>query len=154
MECRTIQSRFTGYLDGDLRPAERRRVEAHIAECPACQEEFAHAKHFLQDCHEFLVCPGPAYSFETLRTRMAAIEPIQEIVAFLPKLRINAFIPRFAVALLALTLIAGPPYALRNSRQVYSTIKLSFHDHAAQWDDNYQTQLDDEYRSQFTPPNA
>ncbi len=154
MECRMIQSRLTGYLDGDLRPSERRWVDEHLKECPACRDELAEAKRFLQDCHEFLVCPGPAYSFEVLRARMASIEPVQEIIAFLPKLRINAFIPRFAVAMLALLLVGGTPFTLRNSRHVYNNVRLSFEDRAAQWDDTYQDRLDEEYRNRMNPRNA
>lgn len=149
MDCRYVQSRFTGYTDGDLRPAERRCLEQHMSECPACREELAELRRFVSDCHEFLVHPGPAYSFEAIRARMAAIEPLQEIVAFLPRLRVNGLIPRLAVAMLVVLFVSGTPFSLRNTRQVYTAVKLSFASHAEQWDEKYQQQMDREYRDRI-----
>lgn len=149
MDCRQIQTRFTGYVDGDLRPAERRLVEKHVADCEPCRTELAAMRAFLSDCHEFLVYDGPAYSFESLCARMAAIEPLDEVIAFLPKLRINGFVPRFAVAMTMLMLISGMPQTLRNSRHVYHAVQLSFASQTKQWDDKYQDQLDQQYRNRL-----
>ena len=39
-DCTTHQSRFTAYLDRELPPLERDRLEAHLAACPACAREW------------------------------------------------------------------------------------------------------------------
>lgn len=150
MDCQQVQSRFTAYVDGDLRPAEERWVKQHLERCAACQEELAAMRRFLGDCHEFLVHPGQSYTFEQLRVRMATIEPLEEIIAYLPKLRINNFIPRFAVAMVFMMLVSGAPYTLRNSRHVYDAVRLSFKTQADQWEDTdtYQEKMDRQYREQ------
>ena len=37
MECRATRRLLPGYAEGDLRPAERVRCEAHLAACAACR---------------------------------------------------------------------------------------------------------------------
>ena len=36
MSCRELVEVITDYIDGALPPAERRRLEAHLEECPPC----------------------------------------------------------------------------------------------------------------------
>lgn len=38
LDHRLTQSRASDYLDGDLGPAERRRIERHASVCPKCHE--------------------------------------------------------------------------------------------------------------------
>lgn len=38
MNCQQIEQSLIAYLDTKAKPAERRRVEAHLAECAACTE--------------------------------------------------------------------------------------------------------------------
>ena len=102
MHCRQIQSKFAGYVDGDLHAVERQLIQEHIGRCTECEAAFDEFRLFLGEIEEFLVHPGPAYSFEALCVRMAQIEPLEEIVAFLPKLKVQRAVPRFAVAMLVL----------------------------------------------------
>jgi len=37
MTCRELVELVTGYLEGKLPPAERRRFEEHLAGCPGCE---------------------------------------------------------------------------------------------------------------------
>ena len=39
MSCRTIRAELVAALYGDLAPADRRAVEAHLATCPDCAAE-------------------------------------------------------------------------------------------------------------------
>jgi hypothetical protein len=39
MNCQTAREQIGPYLDGELAPADARALEAHLAECPACQSE-------------------------------------------------------------------------------------------------------------------
>lgn len=41
MTCTKIDSMLSSYLDGELRPEERRLVEAHLKACPHCAAELA-----------------------------------------------------------------------------------------------------------------
>lgn len=36
MHHRSVQRRLSSYLDGDLAPRQRRRIESHLAACPDC----------------------------------------------------------------------------------------------------------------------
>ena len=38
----TLEPLLSGYLDGELDPARRRRVAAHLATCTICTQELAH----------------------------------------------------------------------------------------------------------------
>ena len=38
MNCEQIEQSLIAYLDTKAQPAERRQVEAHLAECAACRE--------------------------------------------------------------------------------------------------------------------
>jgi anti-sigma factor RsiW len=41
MVCQQAVELATDYLEGALRPAQRRRFEAHLADCPDCPEYLA-----------------------------------------------------------------------------------------------------------------
>jgi anti-sigma factor RsiW len=41
MRCQHVQDKLQEYLDGQLPPSEARTVEAHLAECAACQGDLA-----------------------------------------------------------------------------------------------------------------
>lgn len=141
MECRYIQSRLASHVDGDLSPGGRREVERHVAVCAECREELVALQRFTDDCREFLVFPGPAYSFDALRARMKAIEPLEEIAAFLPRLRVMGTVPRFAVTLLLMILIGGTPFTIRNTRMLYVAMKTPFTRHMDKIDEAYREYL-------------
>ncbi|MGZ4121258.1 MAG: anti-sigma factor family protein [Actinomycetota bacterium] len=44
MACRELVDAITAYLDGTLAPADRRRFDAHLAECPYCTDYLAQMK--------------------------------------------------------------------------------------------------------------
>ncbi len=39
MNCKEVQENLSVYLDNELEASERARLEEHLADCPACQEE-------------------------------------------------------------------------------------------------------------------
>lgn len=43
--CTPIRERFSAYLDCDLNGREMQQVEAHLATCPACRDEFSEWKN-------------------------------------------------------------------------------------------------------------
>jgi anti-sigma factor RsiW len=42
--CREAVALMAGYLDGELSAADRRRLEAHLAQCPHCSEYLAQVR--------------------------------------------------------------------------------------------------------------
>jgi len=127
MECRNIRRNLPALLDGDLRPEPARAVRLHLDACPGCAAELLDLQEFLRTSDEALVYQGAPLRFDALRARMAAIEPIDQVVRYqLPKLRIPGAVPRFAVAMLLLAVLAGVPYAFRNTRQVYTAVRTPF----------------------------
>ncbi len=146
MQCRYIRSQMVAYLDGDLYAPQRREVEQHVAGCAECAGELADLCDFSGLMGEFLVCSGPAYSFEALRARMADIEPLEELAAFLPKLRINGAIPRFAVSALMMLLLVSANLASLMPRHVYHNMRDPFAEREAQVTDDYLDEMDAAYR--------
>lgn len=130
-DCRHIRSRFTAYLDGDLRNAERETVDVHLRDCADCQADFAAFREFLLNCDEFLAAPPPTYTFDSLRARMADIEPLAEIIDFVPKMHIHGAVPRFALSVMLMVLVGGLPGALRHSREVAQQLRSPIIDHEA-----------------------
>jgi len=72
MNCTRIEKRLFPYLDGRLREAERRKVEAHLAECTACRlraEEFRAVGGLLEELPR--IEPSGAFDLR-VRARVAA----------------------------------------------------------------------------------
>lgn len=127
MNCRNIRRTLTALADGDLRPAVEGEVRNHLAACPDCTAEWESLQEFLGLSDNALAYEGEALSFEPLRARMASIEPLEEVLRYqLPRLRIPGAVPRFATAMVLLTLLAGVPYAFRHTRQVYVAVQSPF----------------------------
>ena len=143
MRCQQIRSQFTAYADGDLRPPQRRRIQEHVTSCRACQEEFEGLNYFLNASRDALECPGPLYSFQVLRARMDSIAPLQEVVAFLPKLRVQGPVPQFAVAALLLAITLAAPLLQRTGRQTYAAAKTPFNEQLARIDETYEDYFDE-----------
>ncbi len=69
MSCEKTQELLSAYLDGDLSPAERAEVEAHLAACPECAGLLARLRTALQAFASF---PEVEIS-PALAARLAAI---------------------------------------------------------------------------------
>lgn len=127
MECRQIRRALPALLDGDLRPGPEREVRDHLEVCPDCIAAYAELREFLSASDRALTYGGAPLRFEALRARMATIEPLDQVIRYqLPKLKIPGAVPRFAVAMVLLVVMAGFPYAFRNSRKVYASVRTPF----------------------------
>ena len=69
MSCERIQDLLSPYLDGELAPAERAEVDAHLAACPECADLLARLRTALAAFASF---PEVDLS-ENLRARLSAI---------------------------------------------------------------------------------
>jgi anti-sigma factor RsiW len=43
-DCQDMRTQLSAYVDGELTPAQRAEVDAHLASCPDCQQEVAELK--------------------------------------------------------------------------------------------------------------
>lgn len=46
-ECEEVHALFSDYLDADLDPQGRRRVEEHVGFCPRCRRVLGNLRHTL-----------------------------------------------------------------------------------------------------------
>ncbi len=149
MNCRITQGKMLEYIDGTLYPSERSDFELHLCACETCRELYREMKVFSDTCAEFIVYPGKPYSFNTLRARMATVRPLDEIVAYIPKMRAPGLAGRFATALLLLVFVALLPSTARTSRETCTAIRRSFTEETAKWEPEYQEALDKQYRQKM-----
>ena len=127
MTCHYIRRDIPALIDGDLRPRRREEVCQHLATCPACADERDALETMLESADQALGYQGEPLSFSAFRSQMKSIDPIEQIVCYqLPPLRIPGTVPRFAVAMLLLLVAAGPLYAYRHTRQVYTAVQTPF----------------------------
>jgi predicted anti-sigma-YlaC factor YlaD len=51
-ECEHVRGLFSDYLDGEIDPAARRRVEEHVGFCRRCRRVLANLRHTLERVRE------------------------------------------------------------------------------------------------------
>lgn len=71
MNCERIEAQLIAYLDAKAKPAERRNVEAHLAECADCRQrvdEFRLVAGLLDELP--VIAPSPSFD-AALRARIA-----------------------------------------------------------------------------------
>ncbi len=146
MDCRRMQRKFVAYLDGDLSPGARTAAEQHLASCLECREALESLRAFDAECRDALAYPETPYPFAALRARMAEIVPLDEVRAFLPHLKVQGAIPRFAVALMLMMITGGAAGAVRYCHAAYTVARQPFVSRTEQVEDDYQERLDAEYR--------
>lgn len=154
MQCRHVQMKLPAYFDGDLSPAAIGEVDEHIRSCETCRDEFHTVQALFSDCRAVLTSVQPTYTFDSLRLRMAQVRTLDEVVAFLPKLRINHTVPRLTVAALFLLLFVLSDVPVRHFRTMYHAMQRPFNARAEQWKPEYQDQMDIQYREQFATKTA
>lgn len=153
LDCRNIQIKLADHVDGDLSPSTQRVLEAHLQQCPDCEIVWHEYRAFLQNCDEFMVYPEPAYPFAALQRRMADIEPLEEIIAFLPKLQINHMIPRFAVAIIVMLITGTLPATFQGTRQAFTAIRSPYLHHAATLESVYEDDFSSIGETKPVPPD-
>lgn len=74
---RWVPPRASDYLDGDLRPRQRTRVERHLDDCPECRE-------LLRSLHAILSALGTMRGPEDELVADAVLASVQSRLAELP----------------------------------------------------------------------
>ena len=127
MICQHIRRDIPALIDGDLRTRRREEVCHHLATCPACARERDAVESLLAASDGALQYPGAPLSFHALQAKMKTVDPLEQVIRYqLPPLKIPGTVPRFAVAMLLLIVAAGPIYAYRHTREVYTAVQTPF----------------------------
>jgi anti-sigma factor RsiW len=100
MNCTSLEQSLITYLDGKASPAERRGVDAHLAECAACRERAEQFRMLFGVLDEWQA-PPPSPGFDAaVRARVAQVPARSSFWAWLlPS-------PRAAFALTAVVLLS------------------------------------------------
>lgn len=123
MKCEEVSKELVGYLDRRVNSAERRQVEEHLLECPACRkraEEFRGLWSVLEEVPAI----EPSFGFDARVRQRVAAEPQRRWFSwFVPQPRL-AFSVALLVALSVLVArlphrgsVAAPPTAASENEQ-------------------------------------
>ena len=50
--CQDYLERLSRYLDGDLGQPDRETIEAHLRDCPCCEDVLDSLRHTVKACHD------------------------------------------------------------------------------------------------------
>jgi hypothetical protein len=99
----TYTDRLSEYLDGELTPAARADVEAHLRGCPACREVLAELQAVIRRAGSLPDPPPSSNLWPGIEARIAAGA---RVVPFAPR-RFSFTLPQLVAASLALMLLSG-----------------------------------------------
>jgi anti-sigma factor RsiW len=71
--CRRLRERVSRYLDGELPPAERRAVAAHLRRCPCCRTMADGLRHTVELCREAGTARLPSEVSRRARARVSML---------------------------------------------------------------------------------
>jgi anti-sigma factor RsiW len=71
--CRALLEQLSRYIDGDLTPAERRSLGAHLRKCPCCQTMADSLQHTVEACRKAGTARLPADVRGRARARIATL---------------------------------------------------------------------------------
>jgi hypothetical protein len=95
---RRLDARALAWLDGELTPEAEAELLAQALADPDTAEQLDAWREDLAQWDTALTPPVQPYAFATLRARLVEISPLDEVRLFLPRLRLDSPVPRFAVA--------------------------------------------------------
>jgi len=76
MDCREVRQQLSAYLDGELPPAAREGVEAHVAACRACRQELAALQATVRFVHALPRLTAPEGLEKRIAARLAEPAPV------------------------------------------------------------------------------
>jgi len=105
--------RLSEYLDGDLPPAERTALEAHLSECAACRETLTGLRRVVTRAHALVDQPAPANLWAGIASRIgAAGTPVVALSAWQGRRRLSLSVPQLAAAAVLLLAVGAGASAL------------------------------------------
>lgn len=109
MECKVAERKMLAWLHDELPLHQRAEIAEHIAACAVCAERAASLQEILDAGQTALKYEGPCYSYHQLQTRMHQVTAMEEVYAWVPKLRVIHPVPRFALAMFLMGIMLLSP---------------------------------------------
>jgi anti-sigma factor RsiW len=81
MRCRECESLLWPFIDGELPPAQRRTVVAHLESCPQCGEAYEQLRAFPLQVGQLQLATPPADFSARLMERIALLPPPLQLAA-------------------------------------------------------------------------
>jgi hypothetical protein len=108
MTCRKFKKDMVVNIYGELNGKKRRRLEAHLARCASCREEFELTRKALSSLNKAPAGPAPEIDWErNWRAIEAGLEPTGRRPRFLPALPRWVYAPVVVAVLFILGLAVG-----------------------------------------------
>jgi len=105
--------RLSEYLDGNLPPAERAAVEAHLRECPACRSTITELRRVVGHAHALVDRPVEGDLWAGIATRIgAAGAPVVDLAARRARRGLSLSMPQLAAAAVLLLAVGAGTSAL------------------------------------------
>ncbi len=119
--------RLSEYLDGDLAPAERVALEAHLAECPACRTATDELRRVVTRAHALVDRPVAGDLWAGISARIGASgAPVVDLTARRARRRITFSVTQLAAAaVLLLAVGAGVTAAALRPRATTAPVAVT-----------------------------
>lgn len=100
--------RLSEYLDGDLAPAERAALEAHLAGCPTCRTTVDELRHVVARAHALVDLPVGADLWGGVAARIgASATPVVDLNAWRMRRNVTLSLPQLAAAAVLLLAVGA-----------------------------------------------
>ncbi len=106
MECSNFRKSLSAFVDDELRPQERERMERHISQCENCRREAEKLREMVGIMNSMPDPETPAQLWESTRRRLEAYseKPVKAWIFRIPKW---SFVPAAAAVFTLLILFLG-----------------------------------------------
>lgn len=84
MKCKDVLGLLSGYIEGDIEPSQKKRIEAHIARCDSCARELASLKKMISVLNSAEEVEPPADFLNSIHERLERKSWWQRIAGYLP----------------------------------------------------------------------
>lgn len=125
MNCNTINNLFLDYLDNNLNPIEREKVEKHLVQCSDCSTKLEQFKKL----NKFFNTPSEVQTPQTLKDEFAIMFENEKSKITGRNTRLNMVKSSLKIAASILIFIAGSIFGIIIQNNNLSTSKISSLEH-------------------------